>query len=58
VRERGAVQIEAALAGQILGRNPAVVLADELLRLCRIRLWQMLVKPGADPVYEGFIERI
>jgi hypothetical protein len=57
VRQRGAVEVEAALAFEILGRDPAVVLADELLRLCGIRLRQMLAEPGANAVYQGLIER-
>jgi hypothetical protein len=42
VRERGAVEVDPAPALEVFGRNPAVVLADELLRLCRVGLAQML----------------
>jgi hypothetical protein len=58
VRQRSAVEVQPALTGQVLLRDPAVVLADELLRLICVRLRKMLVKPGADPVYQGFIERL
>jgi hypothetical protein len=58
VRQRGAVEVEPAPALEILWRDPAVVLADELLRLGRVRLGQVLVKPGADAVYESLVERV
>jgi hypothetical protein len=58
VRQRGAVQVQAALARQVLRGDPAVVLADEFLRLRCVRFRQMLMKPGADAVYQGFIERL
>jgi hypothetical protein len=58
VRERRAVEVDARLAREILRGDPAVVLADELLRLTGVGLRQMLVKPGTDGVYEGFIERL
>jgi hypothetical protein len=51
VRESGSVEVEPTLALEVLGRDPAVVLADELLGLRSVRLGQMLVKPGADAVY-------
>jgi hypothetical protein len=58
VRQCGAVEVEPALALEIVGRNPAVVLADELLRLRGIRLGQMLAKPGANAVYQSLIGRV
>jgi hypothetical protein len=58
VRQRGAVEVEPAFALQIVGRNPAVVLPDELLRLRGIRLRQMLAKPGANAVYQSLIGRV
>jgi hypothetical protein len=33
VRERGAVEVELGALGEVVGRDPAVVLADELLGL-------------------------
>jgi hypothetical protein len=57
MRQRGAVEVEPALALEILWCNPAVVLADELLRLMCVRLGQMLAKPGANAVYQSLIER-
>jgi hypothetical protein len=51
VRESGPVEVEPTLALEILRRDPPVVLADELLGLCSVRLGQMLVKSGADAVY-------
>jgi len=58
VRQRGAVEVKAALALEILGRDPAVVLADEFLRLRGVGLGQMLAKPGANAVYQSLIERV
>ncbi len=58
VRQRGAVEVEAALALEILWRDPEVVLADELLRLRGVRLGQMLAKPSANAIYQGLIERV
>jgi hypothetical protein len=57
VRERRAVEVDRGLARQVLRGDPAVVLADELLRLFRVRLGQVLMKPSTDAVYEGFVER-
>jgi hypothetical protein len=58
VRQRGAVEVETALALEVLRCDPAVVLADELLRLLGVRLGQMLAKPGANAVYQSLIERV
>jgi hypothetical protein len=57
VRERLAVEVDARLAREILRSDPAVGLADELLCLPGVGFRQMLMKPGTDRVYEGFIER-
>jgi hypothetical protein len=58
MRHRSAVEVEPAPALEILWRDPAVVLADELLRLRCVRLGQMLAKPGANAVYQSLIERV
>jgi hypothetical protein len=58
VRQRRSVEVEPGLPLEVLGCDPPVVLADELLRLVRIRLRQVLVKPGADAVYDRFVERV
>jgi hypothetical protein len=58
VRESGSVKVERALSLEVLRRDPAVVLADELLGLRSVRLGQMLVKPGAYAVYKSLVKRV
>ena len=48
VGERGAVEVERVELGEVLGRHPAVVLADELLGLRRLVLAESLADAGAD----------
>jgi hypothetical protein len=58
VRERCSVEVEPTLALEVLGRDPAVVLTDELLSLRSVLLGQMLVKAGANAVDKSLVERV
>jgi hypothetical protein len=58
VRQRCAVEVEAALSREVLGRDPTVVLPDEFLGLLGVRLREVLVEPGTYAVYEGVVERL
>src|SRR3954452_16100899 len=58
VRQSGSVEVEPALALEVLGRYPAVVLPDEFLGLSSVRLRQMLVEPGAHAIDKSLVERL
>jgi hypothetical protein len=56
VGERGAVQVQLRALGEVLGRDPAVVLADEFLRLgCLVRV-EVLPEPLADVPYQRLVD--
>jgi hypothetical protein len=56
VGERGAVQVELGALSEIVGGDPAVVLAYELLRLGRLLLVEVLPEPLADVPYQRLVD--
>jgi hypothetical protein len=56
VGERRAVEVELSALGQVVRRDPAVVLADELLRLGCLVLVQVLAEPLADVPYQRLVD--
>jgi hypothetical protein len=56
VRERRAVEVELGALAEVVRRDPAVVLADELLRLGRLVLVEMLPEPLADVPYQRLVD--
>jgi hypothetical protein len=52
LRERRAVEVERVPIGQVLGRDPAVELAGELLDLVRLVVLQAIAEPRAHGVDE------
>ena len=56
VRERRAVQVEVAALGDVVGGDPAVVLADERFGASGLVPAQVLAQPRTDGVDKGFVD--